>query len=205
MFLLFPVFCHAKLTDYWSFNNSNLNPSLGVATLEAHWQGVGIAVPTFDVTGTTINAQLGAPAGKALGFFDLATAYSHHTLVLSSLDFTGQSGVRVSYATRSNGLFEIGETATISYKIGSGDWSTPESLALPTGDWAVREHFFGSALDGKSNVSIRISHNAVFEAGEFLRFDNLAVTVVPEPAATAVACAAGLALLAIARRHRKRD
>lgn len=205
VFLLFPVLSHAKLTDYWSFNSKTPNPNLGVATLEAHWIGFGIAVPTFDLLGTELNAQMDFPAGNAMGFYDLATAASHHQLVLSGLDFTGESGVRLSYAVRSHGLFEIGEKATISYKIGDGAWSAAVEVDLPTGAWAVREYYFGSALDNASNVSIRITHNALFEGAEFLEFDNLTITAVPEPAVTAVACAAGLGLLALSRRRRKQS
>lgn len=204
-FLLLPVVSHARVTDYWSFNSKNLNPNLGVATLEAHWIGFGIAVPTFNVEGTEVNALPGVDPGSALGFYDLATVASHHALVLSGLDFTGQSGVSLSYAVWSHGFFEIGEKATISYKIGDGAWSAAVEVDLPTATWAVREYYFGSALDNASNVSIRISHNAWFEGSEFLAFDNLTVTVVPEPAVTAVACAAGLGLLAAIRRRRKRS
>jgi hypothetical protein len=199
-----PATSRGELLDYWSFNNETLDADPGAATLTATWEGVGIDIDTFEA-GTTVNAQLGEDALWALTYVDPVAAFSQHKLTLSGLDFTGLSGISISYAVRTTHVFDVNETATISYQINGGSWVTaPTDIATPM--WELRTTLFGSALNNASNVSIRIEHNALFEAGSTLKFDNLTVTSVPEPTSTAIVLVAAVVAISLVRkRRRERD
>lgn len=180
----------------------SLAPDIGNATMTAHWIGGGLGTLTY-AAGTEVNAQPGYDAIWALAFIDIDTVFSDHRITITGLDFTGLTDVSFSYAVTSTEIFDFGESASVSYRIGAGSWSDPVPIALPDNEWSIRMFSFGSALDGMADVSVRIDHHAVFEMGSSLRFDNVTVQAVPEPSAFALGLA-GLGLVAAGVLRRRR-
>lgn len=191
----------AVLLDYWSFNSESLNPTLGVATLTASHSGAGI-MQTKWVTGTVTNTQLDQPAGKAVEFSDTAF-FPSHRLTLSGLDFSDVTNVTLSFAVKSSAIFDVHEKAYVTYSTDGSHWSDPIEFALPASNWEYREISFGSLLDNVPNAWIRIEHEAIFEIGETLAFDNLTVVAVPEPGSMALLGGAIVALAGWRRFSRK--
>lgn len=191
----------AEELSYWTFNANSLAPAFGQAGATLLTADIGFGGEGYG-TGTTVNALNGYPAGKSLEYYAVVAA-TFQELTFTGLNFTNAVDARMSFATISTHLFDVGERMVVEYSTNGGlNYQTAQVLANPTAAWDVRTVDFGTALNGHSNVRIRVQTSAVFEAGSRLAFDN--VQIVPEPSSLAL-CALGiLAVAGVGLRRRFR-
>lgn len=173
---LAPASSQAALA-YWSFNANTLTPDQGSATMAVKLDGFGFLWTSYGI-GTTLNAEPGFLAGSGVSDIDVGSGFASMEITMSGLDFTGQSNVKLFFATRSTAVFTLGEFMQVDYDTGSG-FTGALSAALPDASWSLRGIDFGSALDNQANVSIRIGLYAVVDVLEVAEFDN--IVLIPEP------------------------
>jgi hypothetical protein len=189
----------AQVLAYWSFNDKNTHTDIGTASLSSTWFGLGPGTLVY-ATGTELNARPGYEAGFALGYVDIFTMHSNHRLQITGLDFSGLTDAELAFAVTTTELFGIGESAHVYYSLnGGGTWEHFGEIALPNSFWRMDTIHFGDLFDGQADVAIRIDYFAAFETGSSLRFDNVTISAVPEPASGTLAL---LALAGLARRRR---
>lgn len=184
---------------FWDFNDANLLPSEGSGTMHVSYTGVGISTVGF-LSGTTLNAPDGVPAGLSLGFLDLADVFSMATIELT-LNTAGISGVGVSFALETDHLFEIDDWIKIYTSTGSGYTERAQLAAPELGEWQVYNVDL-PWLDDAPTAKIMVVAETVVDVGKYLKVDN--VTVVPEPGTVGLAAMGMLAVLGAALRRCRR-
>ncbi|MEO8205883.1 MAG: hypothetical protein ABI615_06850 [Chthoniobacterales bacterium] len=193
--LAIPAVALAEAT-YWSFNDRNLIPEFGNGELTVITGTIGTISEDWGA-GTAVGSVNSTPAGRSLDFEYLIAAVDIVDLDISHLDFTGQTNVTLSFAVRSDELFQLSEYLTVSYDIGGGFTGT-QILATPTSDWSLRTVNFGGVLDGRADAVIRIETFATLDVGHHLEFDN--IYAVPEPTSVAYMALGGFFLLVFFRK-----
>lgn len=183
---------------FWDFNDADLIPSEGSGTLHVSYVGIGISTVGY-LSGTTLNAPEGVPAGLAIGFLDAVDLFSLAALELT-LDTSGINGVGVSFALATDHLFQIGEWIRVYTSTGHG-YTMREELAPPElGEWQVYNVDL-PWLDDESLAKILIVAETTVDVGKYLKVDNL--TVVPEPGTLGLLVAGGLAVAGAVLRRRR--
>lgn len=183
---------------FWDFNDSNLLPSDGSGTMHVSYTGVGVSTVGF-LSGTTLNAPDGVPAGLSLGFLDLVDVFSLATIELT-LNTAGIGGVGVSFALETDHLFQVGDWIRIYTSTGSGYTERAQLSAPELGEWQVYDVDL-PWLDDAPTAKIMIVAETVVDVGKYLKVDN--VTVVPEPGTVGLAAVGMLAVLGAALRRRR--
>ncbi|MEO6053142.1 MAG: hypothetical protein ABIP97_03945, partial [Chthoniobacterales bacterium] len=190
-----PAFA-APQGSYWDFNNDNLLPKFGTGDLFIFSASIGTSSDGWG-SGTLVGAVGATGPGDSKDFLYLIAAVDVVDLDIYHLDFSGQTGVTLSFAIRSDELFELAEYLAVSYDIGDG-FTGGQILTSPDTDWGLRTVTFGGALDGKSDVTIRIESAAALDIGHHLEFDN--IYAVPEPSALISVAIGGIFLLPFFRK-----
>lgn len=205
---LWPSGAGAAVIAYWNMDADTLDGKLSANAGSQAGSVTGtleeLAVGFFsrispNVSGTTLNV-IGTPGSpnRGVGFYRVGTFYEAGAFVMSGFDFTGLSGVVVSFAYLSEESFTWDENLHVDYRINSGSWVDIEELETWSAGYSLASVSFGSLLDNTAAVDLRIrTQNWVSTFGH-LDIDNVQVTAIPEPT-SAVLLGAGL-VLAVARR-----
>ncbi len=192
---------------FWSFNNGDLQPDIertsgSAITLEVQEDGLWEAFSTdFYGTGTTLGVAPGYSAGESLSHFELIGVITGLRITISGLNFSGLSGIELSFASRNLEIGEFGELFTLEI-YSAGDWGTPIVLSNPDSAWALYDPDIGGALDNEGDARIRLTSASALELAGILSFDN--ILFVPEPSSTALVMVAGAVLL-FRRRAKKQN
>lgn len=173
------------LVGYWALNRTldrtagnSGSMSVVVADLGIQYVGWG--------EGSIENLVPGYPIGESLHFSNLATVVEVGHITLSDLDFTGLVNPVISFAAKSNVIFQLNDTFTVEYWNGT-QWISSD-LKKPTTSYGIITHTFsGGELDGVAHASIRISFSTVATLVDTMDIDNVQVNAVPEPGTLALA------------------
>lgn len=180
------------VVGYWDLN-TRFTPQIGSASLAAELNGVGILSLGWG-TGTSVNLEPGYSAGESIRFLGALAGFETGTITLTGLNFSGLTTPTISFAARSNPVFEIGDQFDVEYDAGSG-WSTPIALAKPGLSYSLVSHTFGSGLlDNVSDAKIRITFSSIITVADVIEVDNVRVSAVPEPTSLALLVLSGLGL-----------
>ena len=173
LMLLVPAQSPAALVAFWSFDNSNLNPTLGSGTFTVS----GSVTYTTPANATILNDPRPSPTATPALQFSSAGGYLQIQVVGSGL-----SSFVLSYA----GL-KTGNSGSQSwqYSLDGSTWITPAGVTQPKvgPSWAAYTVNFSAitALNNQSSVFFRDTFSSD------LRYDNFQVVAVPEPVHCALA------------------
>lgn len=182
------------LLGYWDFNNDTMNRSQGTqGTMTS--DPAGFLDTQSYTTGTDVNAVSGTPAGDAIRFHDHLAILPDGNVEISGIDMTGQSDLSLSFAIRSMHTFAWHEHVVIGYRLGAGSWSQVEVLPEPSPTWSLYLADLPAAVDDQSDVSVRIEVREWANINEAIEFDNVLLTVIPEPATMGLLAIGATALL----------
>lgn len=168
----------AQLIAYWHFNDSDLTVDLGTGTLTHNF--VPDNVQFF--SGSTINAQGGAPAGSALALQGGTGLVNNGKSIFIAVDTTGQANIKMSFASQRTGTGFNGNQVAYSSN-GGMDWTDfGDPYALPLSFGLITFDFSAvSALNNNPDVQIRITFfNATGATGNN-RIDNLYIEGQGDP------------------------
>lgn len=158
----------------------------------------------YDISGTTDNIlPPSPPTNRSVGFFRLASVYYDGGFQMDNFDFTGLTDVEVSFAYRSLNAFTWDTELEVDYRINNGSWVDFNEGQSWSSGWQTATIGFGSALDGQSDVDLRIRSINWGTAIGWLDVDNVQVNAVPEPQVYAMLIAGAALGLALWRRHRR--
>lgn len=209
----------AALVAVWDFNTQTTNvftngfqtdvaPDGGdqVATANVRFQSTAATAGTagtnfgFVSGGTTINAVGATPAGNHV---DLRRGERwDNGTVTFTFDGTGLSDAELSFAALRAGNNSVSSFQASYSTDGINFTDFGGIVALPTA-WTLVTVDPGSALDGVTTAAIRLtfSNDGVStNTGDAVRFDNIQINAVPEPASMALLALGGLVLVS-----RRRD
>ncbi|WOO41725.1 hypothetical protein [Rubellicoccus peritrichatus] len=209
------LFClsnaQAALVGYWNMD-SNLvagklpaNAGSQAGTITSNYEEFAVGFEAgidADITGTTENIIGVSSPNRSVGFYHLGVAFADGAFVMNNFDFTGLSDGSISFAVRGENFFTWDTNLDVDYRVNNGSWvDIAEGLVYSPG-FNVANIDFGAALDGVSDVDLRIRTTSWLSISGFLDIDNIQVNAVPEPAAYAALF--GLTGLALAV-YRKRS
>ena len=186
----------------WNFNDSNLIVDRGQGTLTTTANPADIIF----LSGTTMNAVTGDPAGMALAIQAGANLQNNGSILEIRVSTVGFTNVTISWVVQRS---ETGfNNVVVRDSIDGGVTFDGFSSSTPNTDFWGGHHitFFPSGpLNNNPLFTVRIILNgATNEAGN-LRFDNIVISgnqIVPEPA-TMILLSAGLAGVAAEVRRRR--
>ncbi|MDP0496849.1 MAG: PEP-CTERM sorting domain-containing protein [Verrucomicrobiota bacterium JB024] len=204
------VNAHAQnLLAYWNMDAStvsskftaNQGDQAGTVTMTAAPSGFLNGMSS--VTGIALNAlpPIGDP-NNALHTTTFISSGEECQVVMSGLNLSNMTDLTLSFAVKSNAFFSWGEHMHIDYDIGEGwvDWV--ESGSTEAGQWEVDSFTLPEAVNGQSSVSLRIRMTDFIAVAQYVDFDNIQITAVPEPGTWALLGGLGIAGLVIIRRRR---
>ncbi|WP_309397771.1 PEP-CTERM sorting domain-containing protein [Cerasicoccus maritimus] len=201
----------AILVGYWDMDASTVNGKLapndgdqmGTLSGSLHDLSVGFIDEVSSIEGTAVNAVL--PVGdpnNALEFYHAGTVYASGSFRMSGFDFSELSDVTISFAYNSLNTFTWDTNLDVDYRINGGSWVDFAELETFQPDWSLASIALPSAVDGQSNVDIRIRTTDWLSISSTLGIDNVQVSAVPEPSTYALLLAAATLGLVAYRRRR---
>jgi len=180
----------ATLVAYWDMDASSVgskrSPSggsqAGTVVMDfAYPPGWGTDIT--DVAGTPVNVVPPEGTSNRAVSFDtgLSVLQNADIITITGLDFTGLRDVEVSFAALGDAAFSWNSEIHLDYSIVGSyvDWAETESNT--GGVWELDSFSMPSALDGESNVSLRIRTSNTVSILAQVDFDNIQITAVPEP------------------------
>jgi hypothetical protein len=194
----------------WNFNDSNLIVDRGLGTLTTTANPTNV---TF-LSGTTLNARMGDPAGMALTIQGGANLQNNGSILELRASTVGFNNVTVSWAwQRSDTGFTF---ALMQFSIDGTTFSDippgpPPFPGPPTNTFNTYTiSFGGSSVWNNPNFAFRLILNGASNADGNVRFDNIVVEgtpigpAIPEPT-TMLLLSTGLAGIAARNLRRRKN
>lgn len=177
----------AELVAYWSFdNNSEMARTQGnQGTLDVSPEG-WFTDKDFPTGGTTINRiNYGQTSYEYMRIHDPISLFTVGVIKITGLDFTGLSGVQLSFAAHISDFIslEVGRDA-VCY-INDAEVSR-QPFDVSTGGWALVSIDLLAAIDNQSNVRIELQFDDKINVAYNLNVDNIQLTAIPEPFTTSM-------------------
>lgn len=189
----------AEMIAAWNFNTNDgdlynwvADHGAGTLTLDVNWTQMSVG------TGTTLNAQLGDPAGDALNF---KSNENNGRDIDFLFDATGYEDIQFSFdATRNTQGFNGNQ---VWYSVDGSNYFLFD-IFNPATSFGTHSFDMSSitALDDAANAYIRIRFNGAGNNGGMNRLDNVVIGGSAVPAPSALALLGGA--LALAGRRRRR-
>ena len=150
-----------------------------------------------DIGGTSGNIppSFSSPTNRAVGFYRRGTAYADGQFRMEDFDFTGLTDVVLSFDYRGGEFFTWSDDLDVGYRIGTGAWQNLTVADSFQSGWEIASVALPTAVNGQSDVDLRIETITWGSVSNFLDIDNVQVNAVPEPTAYAIV----LSLLALGR------
>ena len=184
---------YAEVLGYWDFNDDNLALNTDISTQTPTMSLFSLTVGSFNPTDTGYLAsaaasnQPGVISGDALRLFQLGDVYEDWILRMSGFDFTGLQGAQFVVDLLISRAFAAVENTTFQYSLdGGSNWITfftiDSNTAFPPGSWVSYAVDLPEAVDGQDGVDFRINHDGFANILSDMRYDNVTITAIPEPA-----------------------
>ncbi len=203
-----------NLLAYWNMDSVSVSGKLeadngsqqGNVSMAAKPEGIFINYLTTG-TGTEINIYPSStitPGNQALIVSSVADIGQAAYLEISGLNFTNQTDGVISFAIKSEDGLIWNQHIDLGYKVGAGTWQDWDTTGtIQKTDWELTTFDIPDAVNGQSDVSVRIEIIDWLAFVHELGIDNIQITAVPEPGTWALMAGVGAAGLLLLRRRKR--